>query len=204
MDWLQSPRPSIPEGGICNEHVVGPDAGGGLVALCGLAFVVITVVGLPRWAVARPATMPRRKVTSSRNAHQNRSIAAASGCRCDSVAGDLRHRPALALWPLQSGNRRIWPILLIAAAASRQGRSSSGRSGAFQLADGADKLTAASLQGLNMLDADSWFLFNGSLGVMMIGAGACCSWAPRATGHGWIDSSRASSISSHTPTSRRF
>ena len=165
------------------------DAGGGLVALCGLAFVVLTVVGIVALGGNTPDdNASAEKVTSFYNAHQNRSIAAAflvGGAT--PLLAIFAAGLALALWPLQSGNRRIWPILLVGGGLLSAGSFIIGAFVHFALADGADKLTAASLQALNMLDASSWFLFNSSLGLMMIGAGASllvCSKGYRIMG--WI------------------
>ena len=55
------------------------------------------------------------------------------------------------------------------------------------LADGAGTVTESTLQGLNVLDGDTWVAFNGALGVMMLGAAG--SLIPAAKGYrvlGWI------------------
>ena len=150
------------------------ETGGGLVALCGVVFVVLTVVGIVGLGGDTPNTDdPAEKIASFYNAHQDRQFAAAFLVAAATpllaiFAGGL----ALALWPLQTGNRRIWPILLIGGALLSAGSFILAAFVHFALADGADKLTIAALQGLNTLDVDSWMAFNSSLGVMMLGAGA--------------------------------
>ena len=55
----------------------------------------------------------------------------------------------------------------------------------FALADGADHaVSAAALQALNVMDADSWIAFNAGFGVMMLGAAG--SLLARAAGHRWL------------------
>ena len=165
------------------------DAGGGLVALCGLAFVVLTVVGITAVGGNTPGgDDTAEKIASFYNANQNRSFAAAFlVAGATPLLAIFATGLALAVWPLQSGYRRIWPILLIGGALLSAGSFILGAFVHFALADGADKLTAASLKALNILDADSWMLFNSSLGLMMLGAGASllvCSKGYRIMG--WI------------------
>ena len=150
------------------------DAGGGLVALCGVAFVVLTVVGIVALGGDTPGNDdPAAKIASFYNAHQNREFAAAFlVAAATPLLAIFAAGLALALWPLQSGHRRIWPILLIGGALLSAGSFILGAFVHFALADGGDKLTAATLQGLNVLDADSWIAFNSSLGLLMLGAGA--------------------------------
>jgi hypothetical protein len=42
--------------------------------------------------------------------------------------------------------------------------------GVLAVANGADHLTPATLQGVNVIDSESWIVFNSALGVMMLGA----------------------------------
>src|SRR4051794_27921051 len=148
------------------------ETGGGLVALCGVAFVVLTVVGIVGLGGDTPSNDdPAEKIASFYNAHQNRQFAGAFlVAAATPLLAIFAVGLALALWPLQTGNRRIWPILLIGGALLSAGSFIVAAFVHFALADGADKLTIAALQGLNTLDADSWMAFNSSLGVMMLGA----------------------------------
>ena len=150
------------------------ETGGGLVALCGVVFVVLTVVGIVGLGGDTPNTDdPAEKIASFYNAHQDRQFAAAFlVAAATPLLAIFAVGLALALWPLQTGNRRIWPILLIGGALLSAGSFILAAFVHFALADGADKLTIAALQGLNTLDVDSWMAFNSSLGVMMLGAGA--------------------------------
>ena len=53
----------------------------------------------------------------------------------------------------------------------------------FALADAGDnKLSPDTLQALNVLDADSWVLFNSAFGVMLLGAAGCLIPEQGATG----------------------
>lgn len=150
------------------------DTGGGLVALCGLVFVVLTVVGIVALGGDTPSSdASAEKVATFYDAHQSRQIAAAFlVAAATPLLAIFAVGLALALWPLQSGNRRIWPILLIGGAMLSAGAFVLAAFIHFALADGGDKLAAVTLRGLNILDADSWLAFNSSLGVMMLGAGA--------------------------------
>ena len=59
----------------------------------------------------------------------------------------------------------------------------------FALADGAEQhLTPTVLQGLNVLDSDTWIAFNSGLGVLMLGAGGTLLSAAATAGYrrlGW-------------------
>lgn len=150
------------------------ERGGGLVALCGAVFVVLTVVGIVVLGGDTPDNeSSAEKIVSYYQAHQNRQFAAAFlVAAATPLLAIFAAGLALALWPLQSGHRRIWPILLIGGALLSAGSFITAAFVHFALADGADKLTVATLQGINILDADSWIAFNSSLGLMMLGAGA--------------------------------
>ena len=150
------------------------DGGGGLVALCGVVFVVLTVVGIVGLGGDSPdGDSSTEKIASFYQAHQHRQFAAAFLVAATTpLLAIFATGLALALWPLQSGTRRIWPILLIGGALLSAGSFILAAFVHFALADGADKLAAATLQGLNILDVDSWVAFNSSLGLMMLGAGA--------------------------------
>ncbi len=114
------------------------DAGGGLVALCGVAFVVLTVVGIVGLGGDTPGNDdPAAKIVSFYNAHQNRQFAAAFlVAAATPLLAIFAAGLALALWPLQSGHRRIWPILLIGGALLSAGSFILAAFVHFALADG--------------------------------------------------------------------
>jgi hypothetical protein len=150
------------------------EGGGGLVALCGLVFVILTVVGIVVVGGDTPDNdTSAAKIASFYHAHQDRQmIAAFLVAAATPLLAIFAVGLALALWPLQSGHRRIWPILLIGGAIVSVGGFIVAAFIHFTLADAGDTLTPDSLNALNVLDVDSWMLFNSSLGVMMLGAGA--------------------------------
>ena len=78
---------------------------------------------------------------------------------------------ALAVWPLQTRSRRVWPILLAGGSFLAGGAFILAAFIHFVLAAAADKVAITTLHGFNLLDADSWMAFNSALGVMMLGAG---------------------------------
>jgi hypothetical protein len=79
---------------------------------------------------------------------------------------------ALALWPPPGERRPLGPSVLAVGSAIAGLGFMVAAHGVFAVADGVDHLTPEALQALNVLDADSWLVFNSGLGVMMLGAAA--------------------------------
>ena len=77
---------------------------------------------------------------------------------------------ALALWPRDAGRRPFWQVVLVAGTVLAAGAFALSAFIHFALADAADTVAASTLQGLNVLDADTWIVFNSCLGIMMLGA----------------------------------
>jgi ABC-type Fe3+ transport system permease subunit len=92
--------------------------GGGLLALSGIAFVVLAIVGIIVLGGDTPDDeASAEKIASFYQAHQHRQFAAAfvlaASAPFPAIFGAAL---ALAVWPLQSAGRRIWPILLAGGA----------------------------------------------------------------------------------------
>jgi hypothetical protein len=77
---------------------------------------------------------------------------------------------ALSLWPSTAGYRPVWPTVLAVGSAIGAMSFLAAAHHVFAVADGVDHLSPATIQGLNVLDSDSWIAFNGALGIMMLGA----------------------------------
>jgi hypothetical protein len=147
-------------------------AGGGLLALSGVAFVILALVAVVGVGGDTPDNeASAQKVLSFYNDHQDRQIIAAFILAASTpflaIFGACL---ALAAWPAHSGRRRVWPILLAGGAILTAGSFVLGAFVHFALADAADKAAASTLQGLNVLDSDTWMVWNSSLGLMMLGA----------------------------------
>jgi hypothetical protein len=140
--------------------------------LSGLAFVVIVVVTFAAVEGDTPESdATAAKVASFYNAHQD--TAWASAFLLAAAAPFLvifGVNLALALWPESSGRRPVWPTVLLVGSALGAMSFLVGAHGALAVADGADHLTPAALQGVNVIDSDSWIVFNSALGIMLLGA----------------------------------
>ena len=147
--------------------------GGGLLALSGVAFVILVVVAIVGVGGDTPSEdATAAQVVSFYQDEQNRQmiaafILAASVPFLAVFAATL----ALAVWPLQTRSRRVWPILLAGGSFLAGGAFILAAFIHFVLAAAADKVAITTLHGFNLLDADSWMAFNSALGVMMLGAG---------------------------------
>jgi hypothetical protein len=160
---------------------------GRLLPLSGVVFVVAAVVAIVGVGGDTPdGDSSAAKVSSFYQAHQNRqNIAAfilAASILFLVLFGVVLTR---AVW--RAGRRETWPAVLVAGVVLSAGAFAASAFMHFALADGADTLSASTAQGLNVLDADNWLLFNSCLGVMMLGA--CGSLLPSAGFYrvlGWV------------------
>jgi hypothetical protein len=156
-------------------------------SLSGAAFVVLAVVAIIGLGGNSPdANASAAKVSSFYLAHQNReNLAAFILAASVPLLVIFGITLAFALWP--AGRRPLWPSVLIAGTVLTAGAFSLSAFIHFALADSADNVTAATSQGLNALDSDTWIAFNGCMAVMMLGAAG--SIITRAAGLrvlGWI------------------
>jgi hypothetical protein len=77
---------------------------------------------------------------------------------------------ATAMWPGEAGVRPVWELAVLAGSALAGSAFLTAAGVHFELADGADHLSAAGLQVLNVVDGDGWVAWNAALGVLMLGA----------------------------------
>jgi hypothetical protein len=139
----------------------------------GIVFVALTIIAVAGVGGNTPDdSASAAKVASYYAAHHRREEIApfilAAGVPFLAIFGTY----LAAAFPARQGGRSVWQRLLLAGTAI---------SGAvwvlaafihFALADGSEQhLTATVLQGLNVLDSDTWVAFNSGLGVLMLGAG---------------------------------
>lgn len=142
--------------------------------LSGLAFVVIVVVTFAAIQGDTPASdSSAAKVVSFYNDNQNSQyvtafLLAAAAPFLVFFGVNL----ALALWPSAADRRPVGPAVLALGSAIAALSFIVSAHGVFAVADGVDHLSPATLQGLSVLDSDSWIVFNSGLGVMMLGAAA--------------------------------
>jgi hypothetical protein len=143
--------------------------------LSGLVFVVIVVVTFVAVAGNTPESdSSAAKVVSFYQDHQNSQIV--SAFLLAAAAPFLVFfgiNLSLALWPSGAGRRPVWPAVLAIGSAIGAMSFIVAAHGVFAVADGVDHLSPEALQGLNVLDSDSWIVFNSGLGIMMLGAAGC-------------------------------
>jgi hypothetical protein len=79
---------------------------------------------------------------------------------------------ASALWPADGGRRPLWQVGLVAGSAVAGAAWLVTAFIHFAVVDAAnqDGMTAGAVQSLNVLDADSWIIFNSGMGVLMLAA----------------------------------
>jgi hypothetical protein len=154
---------------------------GRLLPLSGVAFVILTVLAIAGLGGDTPdSEASAAKVASFYNAHDSRQMATAFV-----VAAAVPFLVffgvslAVALWPREAGGRPVWQLVLAGGSLLAAGAFLLAAFVTFALADGAGQLAATTLQGLNVLDANTWIAFNSALGVMMLGAAG--SLIPRAS-----------------------
>lgn len=154
--------------------------------LSGFAFVVIVVVTFAAVAGDTPESdASAAKVASFYAAHQDSAWASAFLLAAAApLLVFFGVNLALALWPEGSGRPPIWPTVLMLGSALGAMSFLVAAHGVLAVADGVDHLTPETLQGINLLDSDSWIVFNSALGVMLLGAAG--SLIPRgARALGW-------------------
>ena len=139
----------------------------------GIAFVVLAVLSIVVFGGDTPDdNASAARVASYYNAHQNREVVAAFV-----LAASVPFLAAFGVYlatifPNRHAQRSVGNYLLLVGTAVASAVWLVTSLLVFALADGADRLSASTLQGLNLLDADSWIAFNAGLGVFMLGAGA--------------------------------
>jgi hypothetical protein len=167
----------------------GRATAGRWLPLSGVVFVVLALVAIVGIGGDTPdSEASAAKVSSFYGAHHQRQ----------SVAGFVLMAAlpfliffglslASAVSPREAGRRPFWPTVLIAGSVVAAGAFALSAFIHVALADAAGTVTESTLQGLNVLDGDTWVAFNGALGVMMLGAAG--SLIPAARGFralGWI------------------
>jgi hypothetical protein len=128
------------------------------------------------------------KVISFYRAHDAREIAAAL-VLATSVPFLVFFAVALAttLRPGDAGGRPVWELVLVGGSVLAGGAILLAAAVHFALADGADHLSAAALQVLNVVDGDGWVAWNTGIGVMMLGAaGSLLSHPVASRWLGWV------------------
>ena len=152
------------------------ETGGGMaerwLPLSGLVFVVMTLVGIVGIGGDTPdSEASAAKVSSFYAAHDTRQIV--GGFVLIAAVPFLIFFGiclAQAVWPREAGRRPFWPLVLAAGSVLAGGAFVLAAFVHIALADAAGTVTASTSQGLNVLDGNTWVAFNGSLGVMMLGA----------------------------------
>lgn len=159
-----------------------------LLPLSGAAFVIGAVAAIVVIGGDTPdGDSSAAKVSSFYQAHQNRqNLAAFVLAASVPLLIFFGVTLALSLWPA-AGRRPVWQVVLAGGSVLAAGAFALSAFVHFAVADSADSVSAATAQGLNALDADTWIAFNSCLGVMMFGAAG--SLIPRTGAYrtlGWI------------------
>lgn len=160
-----------------------------LLPLSGAVFVIMAVLGIVALGGDTPDSgASAANVASFYSDHQDGQTAGAFVLAASvpflALFGVVL---AFALWPTQAGSRPVWQVMLAGGSVLTAGVFAVTAAIHFALADAADTVSAATLQGLNVLDGTTWVAFNSALGVMMLGAGG--SLIPRAGADrvmGWV------------------
>jgi hypothetical protein len=160
-----------------------------LLPLSGVAFVVLAVLAVVVLGGETPSSdASAAEVFSFYDDHTVRQGAAAFVFAV-SVPFLVFFGVSLATtaWREGADRRPVWQYVLIGGSVLTGAVLLMSAWVHFALADGADnKVSPEALQGLNVLDADSWIAFNAGLGVMMLGAAGCMIPRIRAALPAWL------------------
>lgn len=156
-----------------------------LLPLSGVVSVLVIVLAVVIGGGTPSPDASAAEVASFYNAHEAREVAsalvlAASVPFLVMFVGAL----ATALWPTGAGVRPVWELVLLAGGALAGATILVEAAVHFALVDGADHLSAAGLQVLNVVDGDAWVAWNAGIGVMMLGAAG--SLLSRRVAPGWL------------------
>jgi hypothetical protein len=149
----------------------------------GVAFVALVSVTVAAVGGSTPdPDAGAAKVASFYNAHDGREMAAAFLLAIATLfLVAFGATLAASLWP--TDDTPAWELIVAGGTGLAAMTLLVNASVHFALADGADRLSPAGLQVLNVIDGDSWVAFNAGLGVMMLGAAG--SLLSRAAGR-WL------------------
>jgi hypothetical protein len=156
-----------------------------LLPLSGIVAVLLIVVASVLGGNTPDTNASAAKVMSFYSTHDARQIAV-SFALATSVPFLVFFAVALAaaLWPREEGVHPAWELVLVGGGTLAGGTILLAAAVHFALADGADHLSAAGLQVLNVVDGDGWIAWNAGIGVMMLGAGG--SMLSRAAESRWL------------------
>lgn len=158
-----------------------------LLPLSGVVSVLVVVLAFVIGGGTPSPDASAAEVMSFYGAHEAREVASALVLAV-SVPFLVMFAVALAtaLWPSEAGVRPVWELVVVAGGALAGGAILFAAAVHFMVADGADHLSEAGLQALNLVDGDAWVAWNAGLGVMMLGAaGALLSARVRSRRLGW-------------------
>jgi hypothetical protein len=146
-----------------------------LLPLGGVIFVVLAVLALLGLSGDTPGVAgSAASISAYYHSHHGKELAAALLVAAAAPFLVLFGMSlASALWPTDGGRRPFWQMVLAGGSAIA---GVSWIVAAFihlALTDAADQrgMAGGALQALNALDADSWVVFNGGMGVLLLGAG---------------------------------
>jgi hypothetical protein len=142
-----------------------------LLPLSGVVSVLVVVLAFVLGGGTPSPDASAAEVMSFYDAHEAREVASALVLAA-SVPFLVMFAVALAttLWPGEPGARPVWELVLVAGSALAGGAILLAAAVHFMVADGADHLSPAGLQVLNLVDGDAWVAWNAGIGVMMLGA----------------------------------
>jgi hypothetical protein len=143
-----------------------------LLSLSGIVFVGLVVLTVLIGGSTPDSTASGEEVMSYYNDNEARNIVS-SFVLAAAVPFLVVFAVTLAttLWPADAGRRPIWELVLIGGSLVTGAVILVVAATHFALADSADEgFSAATLQGLNALDSDSWVASNAGFGIMMLGA----------------------------------
>ena len=156
-----------------------------LLPLAGIAAVALVILSFLIGGSTPGPDASAAKVLSYYTAHDNREIAAALVlAACVPFLVFFAVALASSMWPDEPGVRPVWELVLLAGGAIAGGAFLLAAAVHFELADGADHLSATGLQVLNAVDGNGWVAWNAGMGVLMLGAAG--SLLSRSVGSRWL------------------
>jgi hypothetical protein len=155
-----------------------------LLPLSGVVFVVLVVLSVLLGGSTPGGTESAAKVVSFYDSHGARAFAEAFVLVAAGFFIVLFGATLARVLAPAAESRSVWTRVAFGGSVLFAGALGMIAAIAFALADAPTKVPGASLQALNLLENDMWVLFNGALGVFMLGAAG--SWLTSAVNSRWL------------------
>jgi preprotein translocase subunit SecG len=155
-----------------------------LLPLSGIVFVVLVVISVLVGASTPGSTASGAKVASFYDSHGAREFVEAFVLTASGLFVVLFGVTLGRMSGTDEAAASIWARVALAGSILFAAAVGLVATINFALADAPTKVSASALQAINLLENDAWVLFNGALGVFMVGAAG--SWLASAHGPRWL------------------